>query len=820
MGMCTFSVWTIGFAIALMGAAPALALDGGATKTAILEGVAETYQPREYANHVWTMVAAALVLAMQAGFLMLEAGLSRTASAINVAMKNLIDFIVAVCFFYLIGFGLMFGDSLGGWVGGSLFAPNTMPEPWFYTFFVFQMMFAGTAATIVAGAVAERTRIYAYLIMTVVCLTLYTTAGHWVWGNLYNPSNTAWLAERGFVDFAGSTVVHSVGGWLALAGAIIVGARQGRFGDNPKTFQPNNAAWATLGTLLLWIGWIGFNGGSTTAATPEFAHIIANTMLAGAFGGLVYMLIGVVEDRGILRPERSITGVLAGLVAVTAGCQVLDQQGAVFVGLGGGVVAWLATHLLAALRIDDVVAAAPVHGFAGAWGTLALAGLAPTEALPAGTVGAQLAVQALGVGVYFAWTFGVGFVVLWMAHRIWCAVETAGGKPPQGFRVTPETEARGLNVEHGVTLGTAVVQDHLHRMVDEGRLREDIQVDPGDENAEIANLVNRLRQSMLAVIDGIASNADALAAAAERVIGAAEAVGQQAADTRAHAKTAESATTRAAQANDIVQVQVQRLETELARVTNKAGDIADRVSNASRSAADIRAVAERADTRADATRAEVARASSTSADADARIRALEDLARQIDGTANVIADVAKHTHMVALNATIEASQAGETGKSFAVVAEEVKNLSNKVDRAARDIGDLARQIATGTGEAADATRNIATVISSVEDAIGHTVEVAAECTRLANGIEASLQETGTAALEVAGSARTVQSTAAEVRERAAGAAAEGNAVSEEMVAVHDGATRNDDLARNLNQAATDIRARIVDLRRMRDAHGA
>jgi len=814
----TPAVVIISIAIAMC-PAPVLGAEAVATKTAILDEVAETYQPQRYANHVWTMVAAALVLAMQAGFLMLEAGLSRTASAINVAMKNLIDFIVAACFFYVLGFGLMFGASAGGWIGTTEFMPNAGADPWRHTFFVFQMVFAGTAATIVSGAVAERTRIYAYVIMTLVCVSLYTIGGHWAWGNLLDSTNGAWLADLGFVDFAGSTVVHATGGWLALAAAMVVGARRWRFGENARTFQPNNAAWATLGTLLLWIGWIGFNGGSTTAATPEFAHIVANTMVAGAFGGLTYILVGFVEDRGLLRPERPIVGVLAGLVAVTAGCQVLDQRGALVVGIGGALVAWLGVHLLEKLKIDDVVAAVPVHAFAGAFGTMALAVLAPPEALPAGGRWAQVQVQALGVAVFFAWAFGVGLTVLWCADAIWRAVERHNGHDPRGFRVDPDTEERGLNAEHGVTLGTAVVQDALRGMVEQGELRREISVDPGDENAEIAALVNRMRRSMLAVIDGIASNADALATAAERVVDVAGQVGAEAGKTRSGAETAETATARTAVAVEDVHASVRNVESDLAAVSDRASDIAGRVARASEATARIRDVAEQAGTRADETRTEAARASATTTTTAAHIDELQTLANRIGETAGSISDVAERTRIVALNASIEAKQAGEAGKGFGVVAQEVKKLSDKVDRAAGDIGDLARRISGGTGEAARTTRELSAVVERVEAAVRDTVEVARECSGLARDVEGTLSETDGAARAVAESVQSIHGHAEAAGGHADTAAGQAGSVRDEMDGLRRTAGRNDELARDLNAAAEDIRARIADLRRVTDQAG-
>ncbi|MFT6072961.1 MAG: Amt family ammonium transporter, partial [Alphaproteobacteria bacterium] len=231
---------------------------------------------QDNANHVWTMTAAALVLAMQLGFMMLEAGFVRSKNSINVAQKNLTDFIFSVAIFYLFGFGIMFGASYGGLFGSDQFFWNMMDD-WHYTFFVFQAVFVGTAATIMSGAVAERMQFGAYILAScVLALVIYPVFGHWAWGNLLIAENTAWLAEAGFIDFAGSTVVHSVGAWIGLAGIVVLGARRGKFNADgtPNRLNGHSMVLASGGVILLWVGWIGFNGGSTTTGSGDFARIV------------------------------------------------------------------------------------------------------------------------------------------------------------------------------------------------------------------------------------------------------------------------------------------------------------------------------------------------------------------------------------------------------------------------------------------------------------------------------------------------------------------------------------------------------------------
>ena len=229
----------------------------------------------------------------------------------------------------------MFGPSINGWIGSGEIFWNEQSD-WHYTFFVFQLVFCGTAATIVSGAVAERMKFSGYLLATVIIsLLIYPVFGHWAWGNLLIPDNPAWLADMGFIDFAGSTVVHSVGAWTALAGIIVLGPRIGRFDSNGRAVKihGHSAVLATAGAIILWIGWMGFNGGSTTVGSPAFAHIISNTMVSAAFGGVVAMTIGRMQD-GLFRPVWPINGVLGGLVGITAGCDaVTTHGGAMIVGL-------------------------------------------------------------------------------------------------------------------------------------------------------------------------------------------------------------------------------------------------------------------------------------------------------------------------------------------------------------------------------------------------------------------------------------------------------------------------------------------------------
>lgn len=413
--------------------APALAEDAVPTVESNAEAIATV---QTHADYLWTLIAACMVFLMQAGFALVETGLTRAKNAVNICMKNLMDFSAGSLSFFLIGFGLMFGASSTGWFGTSGFLLSDYAadqDPWVYVFWMFQAVFAATAATIVSGAMAERTKFTSYLMYTVFLTALvYPIFGSWAWGSLYK--GDGWLEGLGFIDFAGSTVVHSVGGWAALAGALVIGPRLGRYGKDgkPRAMPGHNLVFATLGVFLLWFGWFGFNAGSTTAAGTDIALIAVNTNLAAAAGAVAAMVAAWIF---LKKPDgtMALNGALAGLVGITAGCANVTPGSSVIIGLAAGVLVVFSVLFFDRLRIDDPVGAISVHGVCGAWGTLA-AGLFNAE----GTSLAILGVQLLGIVAAFVWTFGT----MWVFFKIIAATV--------GLRVSPEEEVEGLDSrEHG-----------------------------------------------------------------------------------------------------------------------------------------------------------------------------------------------------------------------------------------------------------------------------------------------------------------------------------------------------------------------------------
>jgi Amt family ammonium transporter len=387
-------------------------------------------------DYVWTLVAAAMVFFMQAGFAMVETGFTRAKSAVNIMMKNLMDFSMGSIFYWAIGFGLMFGVNKSGWLGTDGFFLSDFSvggDPWILAFWMFQCVFAATAATIVSGAMAERTKFTGYLVYSaVLCAFIYPVFGSWAWGSLFHGSG--WLEAKGFIDFAGSTVVHSIGGWAALAGAIVLGPRIGKYSKTGKVMAipGHNIPLAALGVFILWFGWFGFNPGSTTAGSTDIAMIFVNTNLAAAAGAVAAMLTSWFIFK---KPEigMSLNGALAGLVGITAGCANVSPTSSILIGLIAGVLVVLSVMFFDRIKVDDPVGAVSVHGVCGAWGTLA-AGLFNIE----GATMTIISVQLQGIAAAFVWSFGVAFVLFKVIDLT------------IGLRVSEEEEIAGVDVcEHG-----------------------------------------------------------------------------------------------------------------------------------------------------------------------------------------------------------------------------------------------------------------------------------------------------------------------------------------------------------------------------------
>jgi Amt family ammonium transporter len=408
----------------------------------------------------WVLMTAFLVFFMNAGFAMFESGLCRSKNAVNILAKNFVVFGVAALAFWLAGFALMFGDGnvvlgLSGWLlrgadgspltgaayHGVYTALAAAGVPLAAKFF-FQLVFAGTAATIVSGAVAERIKFSAFLLFSFILVALiYPIAGHWVRGG--------WLARLGFVDFAGATVVHSVGGWAALSGVILLGPRLGKYLPNgdARPVPAHNMTAATLGTFILWLGWFGFNAGSTMAAEPEaIARIALNTAMAGAAGCLSATVVAWLL---LAKPDLSLilSGTLTGLVAITAACNAVSVSGAVIIGLLAGPLTIYSVLFFEKIKLDDPVGAISVHLVGGVFGTLSVGLFATEGGLFLGGGFTRTAIQAAGIAAVGGAAFLTTFLAWWILRA------------SVGIRVPAEEEIEGLDAgEHGIEAYAAFVK--------------------------------------------------------------------------------------------------------------------------------------------------------------------------------------------------------------------------------------------------------------------------------------------------------------------------------------------------------------------------
>jgi ammonium transporter, Amt family len=413
------------------------------------------------ASTIWVIIAAVLVMFMQAGFALLEAGLTRMKNVGHIAAKNVLIFALASVVYYLVGFGLAFGDGGNGLVGGSGFVPSigellaigAAPFSWFASIpgaaaYLFEVVFCAVSLAIVWGAMAERTRLWVYFAFGIAFTLLYSVVSHWIW----HPDG--WLFALGMQDFAGSTVVHYQGALAGLAGALLLGPRIGKFSSDGRAnaIPGHNMAYTTLGVIILWFGWFGFNPGSTLSVdfggVGFFAYVALNTNIAAAAGVLGAVIMSWLV---IKKPDLSmmLNGAIAALVAITAACAFVSPWAAIVIGLVAGGIVVVGVLLVEKAGIDDPIGALAAHGMAGVWGTLSLGFLTlPEQAktLATGSAGLlyggglhQLGIQALGLVAVGAFTFSASFAVLWLM------------KVTVGIRTQPEVESAGLDVsEHGM----------------------------------------------------------------------------------------------------------------------------------------------------------------------------------------------------------------------------------------------------------------------------------------------------------------------------------------------------------------------------------
>lgn len=619
-------------------------------------------------NMVWILISAALVFSMQAGFTAFESGMVRAKNSINVAIKNVSDMIFSIMAFFCIGYAFMFGGDMGGFIGGDGFMLYGHDTPYDYSFFIFQAVFCGTAATIISGAVAERMKFGAYLIVTVAVSTMvYPISGHWIWGE------GGWLAEMGFMDFAGSTVVHSVGAWIGLAGAIFLGPRLGRYDEGGKVNELPGASVhvAAIGVFILWFGWLGFNGGSTLEASGAVAKILVNTSLSAAAGGIATFALSRALT-GKSRVEKMLNGILGGLVGITAGCAYVNPIESIFIGATAGIVVYFSEILLIKLKIDDPISAIPVHGFAGVYGTLILSFFVSKDWL------SQLITQLIGVAAVFLWAFSLGAIIFFILKKM------------DFLRVSKEHELRGLNeAEHGAKQSMLETYDAINYMIKSGDFSKKVDIEIGTEAGDVAKVFNEL----VAELHGIAETASRISDG--DLAGEVIEKGERDKLSRSINDMIKKLRSFILEVSEMIEY-VNSSTIDLGLISQKLEEVTQTLSKSVESSTrnldevegatkEMHAVSSEGINSLNSVVENIKSTAHLFENFKNEIGLLNSNVDDISGIITIINDIADKTSLLALNAAIEAARAGEHGRGFAVVADEVKKLAASTQGATAEI---------------------------------------------------------------------------------------------------------------------------------------
>jgi len=675
-------------------------------------------------DYVWVIVCAALVFFMQAGFMSLESGMARSKNSINVAIKNLTDFVFGVIGFWIIGFGLMFGKSWHGLFGISDFMIS-IKYPWTAAFFMFQAVFVGTAATIDSGAVCERAKLKQYIFLSfMLSIIIYPVFGHWAWGSFLHgidpvSGGAGWLETRGFKDFAGSSVVHSVGGWMALAGAIVVGPRIGKFKfdkesrtKRPVKIPPGDMRFVFLGIFILFFTWYGFNCGSTLSATSDIAIIALNTTLAACFGCLSASLLS-----WGFHPEKKIegdmiaNGVLAGLVGITAGCSYVDTMSATIIGLVAGVVVFFGVNFIErVLKLDDVVGAIPVHAFCGVWGTLAVGIFIRPELLDGMTRFDQFKIQLIGVVSCFLWAFLMGLLFYFLVDKLL-----------GGVRVTKKEEILGLNIaEHGAKSSILELATTIDEMTRTGEFGESgkVTVEKGTEIGDLAMLFNKMTdkvrealaesRNQKKIAEEMLHESEKQKEALEEVRKALEEEKKQSGEKRKN--YVDNSVEKVSLLTDRIEG-VKELMSQTGRVTeNMSFSFENTINTLEKMLNSLNSVYSQLNDMEKI----AGNTTRTVTSSKNKMDNLRSITKEIEEMVTLINSIAEKTHILSINSNIEATHAGDSGKGFVIISREVRKLSEQTTTAAGDIGQKLNKIEDRILNVSDEISNILNIMNDIQ----------------------------------------------------------------------------------------------------------